>query len=135
MSVVPEFRTPAAGGLPAWDRELALARAGGDATRAARYLEMLLGTFGEVREGLATGVQEGRWPDIQQRLHTLAGASLYCAATALHGAARRAEAMLKDDRMADAEPLVGLVLEEMARLEAVAREGDEAVQGDQGADS
>jgi HPt (histidine-containing phosphotransfer) domain-containing protein len=109
--------------LPAYERELALERAGGDAMRAARYLEMLLGTFGEVREGLATGVRDGRWPDIQRMLHTLAGASLYCGATALHGAARRAEAMLKDDRVADARPLVDLVLEQMARLETAAREG------------
>ena len=135
MSVEPEHRSAAMGGLPAWDKELALERAGGDATRAARYLEMLLGTFCEVREGLSTGVREGRWPDIQRRLHTLAGASLYCAATALHGAARRAEAMIKEDRLVDAEPLVCCVLEEMARLEAAAGEGDEAAQRDQGVDS
>lgn len=124
------------GGLPAYDRELALERAGGDAVRAARYLNMLLATFGEVREGLATEVREGRWLDVQRRLHTLAGASLYCAATALHGATRRAEATLRERRLADAAPLLDLVLEEMARLEVAAgeRAGAEAPP-DQGVDS
>jgi HPt (histidine-containing phosphotransfer) domain-containing protein len=124
------------GRLPVYDRELAMERAGGDAVRAARYLRMLLGTFGEVREGLATEVREGRWPDVQRRLHTLAGASLYCAATALHGATRRAEATLREGRLADAASLVDLVLEEMARLEEAAGEGAGAdAPPDQGVDS
>jgi hypothetical protein len=103
--------------------------------RAARYLKMLLGTFGELRNGLATEVREGRWRDVQRRLHSLAGASLYCAATALHGATRRAEAMLQEGRLAAAAPLVDLVLEEMARLEVAAgdRAGAEAPT-DQGVD-
>ena len=124
------------GRLPVYDRELAMERAGGDAVRAARYLRMLLGTFGEVREGLATEVREGRWPDVQRRLHTLAGASLYCATTALHGATRRAEATLREGRLADAASLVDLVLEEMARLEEAAGEGAGAdAPPDQGVDS
>jgi HPt (histidine-containing phosphotransfer) domain-containing protein len=84
---------------------------------------MLLGAFGEAREGLATGARDGNWPDMQRKLHTLAGASLYCGATALHGAAQRSEAMLKEGRVAEARPMLDLVLEEMARLETAAREG------------
>jgi HPt (histidine-containing phosphotransfer) domain-containing protein len=135
MSVAPESRSAGTGGLPVYDRELALERAGGDAVRAAAYLKMLLGTFGEVREGLATEVRQGRWRDVQRRLHTLAGASLYCAATALHGATRRAEIVLQKGSLPDAAPLVDLVLEEMDRLEAAAGEmaGAEAPP-DQGVD-
>lgn len=108
--------------LPAYERELALAYAGNDPQRADRYLRLLLSYFDDFRITVGDARRAHEWEVARRSAHHMAGAAMYCAATALIAKTRELEEALKDERLKDADALFEDLEKEMHRLEDMAQD-------------
>ncbi len=108
--------------LPAYERELALVHAGNDPQRADRYLRLLLGSFDEFRKTIGDARRAHEWEVARRSAHHMAGAAMYCAATALSAKTRQLEESLRDNRLTDASGLFDDLEKEMDRLEELAQD-------------
>jgi len=96
--------------------------AGNDPARADHYLELLVDSFGEFRREAGSALAAGNWEAARRSTHRLAGATMYCAATAAGKKAQQLEDALKTGQYSIAERLYRELDQELVRLEDVACE-------------
>ncbi|MGD2112954.1 MAG: Hpt domain-containing protein [Gammaproteobacteria bacterium] len=75
----------------AYDREVALQRAGGDPDIARRFLDMLVDLLSQTETSLAGALEQHNLEALKENAHRLGGAAPYCGALALQEAAKRLE--------------------------------------------
>ena len=110
--------------LPSYDRDAAIAIAGGDEELAANVLDHVLGTLPDAVAVLSDALRDDDREALRHRAHKLRGSTSSCAATALTAAAGNLEDALTTTPPADQarlETLTTNVLEEIARLGEVTR--------------
>jgi HPt (histidine-containing phosphotransfer) domain-containing protein len=101
------------------DKQMALDRAGGDPVTARRFLGMFIDLLARTEGLLAEALAHNNHADLKEHAHGLAGAALYCGASALHAAAKRLEnqALAGDPGLNTA--LVGELTEQIAWFRSV----------------
>ncbi|GAB6039664.1 response regulator [Endothiovibrio diazotrophicus] len=115
--------TPPPGELPAYDRDAAVAIAGGDEALAATVLDHLLAALPGAGESLREAHRENDLGRLRHAAHKLRGSASSCAANALNAAAGLLEEACVADPPVDDEALVAQrvdgVMEEIERLRQV----------------
>jgi HPt (histidine-containing phosphotransfer) domain-containing protein len=79
-----------------YDKQVALAQAGGDPGTARRFLDMLLESLSQAERSFYEALDRNDLHDLKENAHRLAGAAPYCGAVALHESAKRLESRARE---------------------------------------
>ncbi|SCZ59005.1 Hpt domain-containing protein [Thiohalomonas denitrificans] len=99
------------------DNELALEQAGGSLELAHELFAMLLKELPQFDSGIQAAFERCDWETLQQSVHKLTGAAIYCGVPALKSASERLDKKLKRGQNDDVGPDVDNLLEEIHRVQ------------------
>ncbi len=102
------------------DKDLALARAGGNSQLAEELFAMLLKELPEQRTSILEAASAHDYQNLKRFIHKLNGSATYCGVPALKEAVDGFETRLKRGEIEDAPERVRVVVEEIDRVLNVA---------------
>ena len=102
------------------DKDLALARAGGNLQLAEELFTMLLKELPDQRSKILSALSSHDYPALQQSIHKLNGSATYCGVPALKEVVDGFETRLKRGEIEDVSERVQSVVQEIDRILSVA---------------
>ncbi|WP_303902677.1 Hpt domain-containing protein [Thiohalomonas denitrificans] len=102
------------------DNELALEQAGGSLELARELFAMLLKELPQFECGIRAKFQSREWARLQQSVHKLTGAAIYCGVPALKFSSERLDRKLKRGLIDDVDTDVEHLLKEIRRVQEYA---------------